>query len=282
MNCDTTTSRVFPYVDDELPPALRSEMDAHLAGCPSCRRLVEQEVAFREAYVTRLRPDPAPADVRERVHRLLEALAHGRGPARPAWRKPWAMAAAAVLLLAIGVGVGMNVSGMVERRSMLADLTEASVEQHQQLARGILPPDIAGVSARAAEQWLRGRLDFNVTLPEPANPHLALVGARISHLGNVQVAAIEYQVDQSHVSLFVIPEQAYLRLGLSEKPKFKALSHRGYDVIIWRQHGVGYALVSEIGRRSCQVCHTPDERLDVPLESLRLDGTPSPRRSLRS
>jgi hypothetical protein len=39
-------------------------------------------------------------------------------------------------------------------------------------------------------------------------------------------------------------------------------------VIIWRQHGSGYALVSEIGRRSCLVCHSPDEKLDVPLESL--------------
>jgi anti-sigma factor RsiW len=281
MNCDVATSQVFPYVDGELSPALRDDMKAHLAGCPSCRRLVEQEVTFRDAYVSQLRPDPAPPYVRENVHRLLATLAQER-PARRTWRAPWAVAAAAMLLLAVGVGVGMNVKTMAERRSMLAELTEASVEQHQQLARGVLPPDITGVSIKAAEEWLRGRLDFNVSLPEPNNAHLSLVGARISHLANVQVAAVEYQLDHRHVSLFVIPEEAYARLGLSEKPKFKALSHRGYDVIIWRQHGVGYALVSDIGNRSCQVCHAPDERLDTPLESLRLDGTPSSRRSARS
>jgi anti-sigma factor (TIGR02949 family) len=282
MNCDAATSHVFPYVDGELAPALRDEMQAHLAGCPSCRRLVEHEVAFRDAYVSRLRPDPAPPHVRENVHRLLETLTRQRAPVRRAWRAPWAMAAAAVLLLAVGVGVGMNVKAMFERRSMLAELTEASVEQHQQLARGVLPPDITGVSVKAAEEWLRGRLDFKVSLPEPKNAHLSLVGARISHLANVQVAAVEYRLDRRHVSLFVIPEEAYARLGLSEKPKFKALSHRGYDVIIWRQHGVGYALVSDVGNRSCQVCHAPDERLDTPLESLRLDGTTSSRRSTRS
>ena len=272
MNCETATSRVFPYVDGELPPAALAEMDAHLAGCPSCRRLVAQEVAFRDTYVARLRPDPAPPHVRENVNRLLDALVRDKARARPAWRRPWAMAAAAVLLLAVGVGAGLNMNALFERRSMLAELTEASVEQHQQLSRGLLPPDITGVTPKAAEAWLRHRLDFNVNLPDPKNSHLSLVGARISHLANVQVAAVEYQLDQRHVSLFVIPEEAYARLGLSEKPKFKALSHRGYDVIIWRQHGVGYALVSDMGRRSCQVCHSPDERIDSPLESLRLDG----------
>ena len=80
------------------------------------------------------------------------------------------------------------------------------------------------------------------------------------------MAALEYQIDQNNVSLFVIPPEAYARLGLSEKPKFKELKHRGYDVIIWRQHGTGYALVSEIGNRSCLVCHSPHDNLGAPGE----------------
>lgn len=280
MNCDATTAQVFPYVDGELAPGPRDEMDAHLAQCASCRRLVEHEIAFRDAYVARLRPDPAPAYLRQKVQRLLDELTRERRPRRVAWRTPWILTTAALLLIAIGVTLGMSVTAMLERRTMLAELTEASVDQHQKLARGVLPPDITGVSAKAAEEWLRQRLDFNVSLPEPKNAHLALVGARISHLADVQVAAIEYRLDRSHVSLFVIPEEAYGRLGLSEKPKFKVLSHRGYDVIIWRQHGTGYALVSEIGRRSCQVCHAPDEKLDTPLESLRPErATPPTRRA---
>jgi anti-sigma factor RsiW len=267
MNCDTAKSRVFPYVDGELARELRDEVEAHLAGCAPCRRFVEQELAFREAYVARLRPDPAPPHLREKVERLLSGLAgEGAPPRRPRYA-PWAYAAAAVVLLALGVTLGVSLQSVLQRGNMLAELTDASVEQHQKLVRGLLPPDIVGVSPRAAEEWFRERLDFHVSLPDLKNANLTLLGARISHLANVEVAALEYQVDQKHVSLFIIPEEAYKRLGLSEKPKFKVLSHRGYDVIIWRHHGTGYTLVSEIGGRSCLVCHSPDEKLDGPLES---------------
>ena len=60
------------------------------------------------------------------------------------------------------------------------------------------------------------------------------------------------------------------------------LNHRGYDVIIWRQHGTGYALVSEIGNRSCLVCHSSEEILDAPLEPLTPHGVASPKRRIDS
>ena len=85
MNCETATSRVFPYVDGELPPAMLPEMDAHMAGCPSCRRLVAQEVAFRDAYVARLRPDPAPSHVRVKAQNGIDSLLGLRQPAKVAY-----------------------------------------------------------------------------------------------------------------------------------------------------------------------------------------------------
>lgn len=268
MNCDSAKSRIFPYVDGELAPAQRDEMDAHLSGCGSCRRFVEQELHFRDAYVSRLRPDPAPAHLRESVDRLLAGLTGGTiSRRRPRYRRV-VLAAVAAVLVGAGAAFGIGLSWMLQRGNLLAELTEASVEQHQKLASGLLPPDLVGASPKTVEAWFRRRLDFNVNVPELKHTNLTLLGARISHLANVEVAALEYQVDHNNVSLFVIPEEAYKRLGLSEKPKFKMLHHRGYDVIIWRQHGSGYALVSEIGRRSCLVCHSPDEKLDVPLESL--------------
>lgn len=282
MNCDTAKSQVFPYVDAELAAELRDEMEAHLAGCPSCQRLVEQELHFRDAYVSRLRPDPAPAHLRERVDRLLNGLAGGVGSGRWFRHRRMTYSAAAVVLLSIGLALGIGLKSMLQRSDFLTELTEASVDQHQKLASGLLPPDLPNASPKTAEAWFRRRLDFNVNVPELKNTNLTLLGARISHLANVEVAALEYQLDQSNVSLFVIPEEAYKRLGLSEKPKFKFLKHRGYDVIIWRQHGTGYALVSEIGNRSCLVCHSPDDTLDAPGESPAPHHGASPNRGTDS
>lgn len=263
MNCDTAKSWVFPYIDGELAAESCKELEGHLAACGPCRRLVELEREFQVRYVTPLRPDAAPAHVRERVESLLSGMPGGRH--RRAGRKI-ALGAAAMVLLVVGMLLGIGVQSLVDRRHMLTELTEASVDQHLKLVRGLLPPDIVTGSPRTAEAWFRNRLNFNASLPELKSDNLVLLGARISHLADVEVAAVAYRLDDKNVSLFVIPEEAYLRLGLSERSKFKMLNHRGYDVIIWRHHGTGYTLVSEIGGRACLVCHSPDEKVDAALE----------------
>jgi hypothetical protein len=73
-------------------------------------------------------------------------------------------------------------------------------------------------------------------------------------------------VDDQNVSLFIMPAEQYEKLGLRDEPRFKMVNRSGYDVIVWSSHGVAYTLVSEIGGRSCAVCHTPEERLDVTLK----------------
>ena len=254
MNCDTAKSLVFPYVDGELAGTLRSEMYAHLLGCDECRLIVEHELVFREVYVAHLRPDPAPPELRERVDRLIAGFRQPVVTMVPRRRRVsvWRPAVAALLLLAVGVTGGLWLAPTLQHNSLLTRVAEASVDQHEKLARGLLLPDIVGVSPRAAEEWFRGRLNFDIHLPERNNANLTLMGARISHLDSLEVAALEYQVDQvdrRHVTLFVIPEPAFRRLGLSPTPRFTVLNHLGYDVIIWQHHGTGYALVSPNGGR---------------------------------
>lgn len=263
MDCDALRGSLFRYLDREVDEAERSALEGHLAGCHGCRRLVTLEQAFHTTLVAPLRPDAAPPEVRERVTLLLGQLARPPRPPRQArrWLRHGA-AAAAVLLLAAGMGLGMAVSSWRESDRRVTDLADAAVEQHQRLTRGLLPRDIHGVSPKGAEEWFRKRLPFNVSLPELPNPQLAFRGGRVSHLAGVEVAALEYQVDGADVSLFVMPAEAYRRLAIEGEPRFKLLTHRGYDVIIWQSaaQGVGYTLVSEIGGRSCLVCHAAEER----------------------
>jgi len=180
----------------------------------------------------------------------------------------WLYGLAAAVVLAIGIAVGLGSMASMQRFGRLSEVVEASVDQHRRLVRGLLPLTLVGVSPRAAEDWLRQRLHFNVVLPDLKNPEVTLVGGRVSRLVNANAGAIEYRLDQHRVSLFIIGEEAYNGLALGENPKFKLVRHRGYDVIIWRHGAVGYALVSDIGVRACHVCHADDEKFEgASLES---------------
>jgi anti-sigma factor RsiW len=262
VDCSRAKARIFAYVDSELDPEGRVEVEAHLADCRGCANLVELELRFREASVHHLWRAPVPERVRQRVKRRLAELGAGARPrAHRPWRRRVALAAAALCLVAIGAGGALLAQWTVGGRASLVDLAEAAVDQHQKLSRDVLPPDIQGVTPKGAEEWFRKRLAFNISLPElPAN-HLTFRGGRISHLHGVEAAALAYQVEGSDVSLFIVPGEAYRRLGITEPPRFKLITRRGYDVIVWQSHekGIGYALVSEIGGRACLVCHSADE-----------------------
>ncbi|MBI3028522.1 MAG: anti-sigma factor [Candidatus Rokubacteria bacterium] len=269
MACNVARSKIFQYLDGELPKEQRSAFESHLASCPDCHRLAELERTFRETYMASLRPDPVPQRVRDQVARILDTLPDDR-PAERWWRRRsrLGLAAGAVALLLVGgmIGVGLQRVWTSANPSLIR-LAEASVEQHQKLARGILPHDVQRVTPKAAEQWFKRRLDFNVSLPELTREDLTFLGGRVSHLWDFDVAALHYQVEGKDVSLFVIPLEKYRQLGLADSPKFKMVTHQGYDVIVWASHGAAYSLVSEIGGRSCLVCHSRDERLDLPTSS---------------
>jgi anti-sigma factor RsiW len=268
--CNVPRARLFQYLDGEVPESELAAIEDHLLSCVDCSHFVRSEEAFRATYAHRLRPDPVPEDVRERIDRLLAALPEP--PRRLGrWRARLGVLAAMAALVAVGGGliVAGGGLGLALRAGWhgpgvsITELADASVDQHQKLARGLLPFDIAPASPREAEAWFRGRLDFNVSIPDLKDQNLSFLGGRISHLREVEVAALGYRVDGTSVSLFVIPEEKYQRLGLRETPKFKIVHRRGYDVIVWRSHGAGYSLVSEIGGKSCLVCHGADERLDL-------------------
>ena len=269
MTCNLARVRFFEYLDGEFSGEQRHVLENHLGSCPDCQHRLELERAFREIYVVPLRPDPVPAAVRERAERLLASLAESPGsPRRLRLGRRRAVLSTVLATFLVGSALAALTLTWVQRAAAtsLLRLADASVEQHQKLARGLLPFDIARVSPKEAEQWFGNKLDFNVRLPELKDENLTFLGGRVSHLRDVEVAALEYRVDQKNVTLFIMPAEQYQKLGLRAEPKFKMVNRQGYDVIVWSAHGAAYALVSEIGERSCTVCHAPEEKLDVTLK----------------
>ena len=48
MVCKVARSKLFPYMDGELPEEQAFALESHLAACPDCQRLGELERSFRK------------------------------------------------------------------------------------------------------------------------------------------------------------------------------------------------------------------------------------------
>jgi anti-sigma factor RsiW len=66
--CRALVAQLNDYLDGELPPDLCAELDAHLAGCPDCR--VVLDTLGKTVQIVRtldLTPPELPADVEARL-----------------------------------------------------------------------------------------------------------------------------------------------------------------------------------------------------------------------
>ena len=107
------------YLDGELPSAERAALEAHLAGCATCRGNLIEERSLRErasAVLGSARPAERPAPPLDQLR---------REPKRSPWRVRRSFAWAASLALALGVGYYMRSPSA--RTAPVADLTEQPV-----------------------------------------------------------------------------------------------------------------------------------------------------------
>lgn len=67
------------YLDGELEAALCAELEAHLADCPDCRAMVDTLRKIIILYRSQA-PTELPADVKDRLYRVLELPLAGLKP----------------------------------------------------------------------------------------------------------------------------------------------------------------------------------------------------------
>ena len=98
MNCEETTELLSQFIDDVLPPALRSGVDAHLDRCPVCRAHATEFRSLSRSLRQITRPVP-PTDLVSSINAALqiEAAARRQSPALSLvdrfsqWLEPWLM-----------------------------------------------------------------------------------------------------------------------------------------------------------------------------------------------
>jgi hypothetical protein len=166
--CQSIDTLSMMFLDDELAPEERRELELHLHDCASCRDHVDRQRAALELMRKALVAPPAPAALKARIARALDAedVAAARSERRrwSQWVLPGSamMAAAAAIMMFVGVAPGS--------KSEPPPIIQSAKQQIRPL-----PLEVMGASTG---EWLRNNFP-QVEAPQFTEPGIALQGARL-------------------------------------------------------------------------------------------------------
>ena len=115
------------YLDDELAPAARHEVEAHLAGCPPCRAELDDVAAARRAIrVLPVHSTPRPlvgADPNESLRWAGSVAGPGGRRRRAVWAAAAAVAAIVAFLLPRDPEVAPSLPSLADSHAATASVT---------------------------------------------------------------------------------------------------------------------------------------------------------------
>jgi predicted anti-sigma-YlaC factor YlaD len=79
MNCDDYRPWISGYVDEELAPQEREQLESHLQSCESCRRELEELVQFKEQLAMIQFNEPTDAELDRYWRSVYNRLERGLG-----------------------------------------------------------------------------------------------------------------------------------------------------------------------------------------------------------
>jgi hypothetical protein len=201
---DQWTDRLSEYLDDELSPGERAQVEAHLAGCNGCRTVLD-ELRGVAARAASLPPTPPSADLWPGIAARLERRGsvtpfRERAARRFSFTIPQLAAAAAALMLVSGGAVWLAQYG--------GDTTSL-----RPVAATDRPDPAAIVPASLADQrYDQAIKDLQQTL-EAGRSQLDPETVKILESN---LAAIDRAIDQSRQALNADPANMYLHNHLAE------------------------------------------------------------------
>jgi anti-sigma factor RsiW len=269
---------ILRYLDNDLQGQDLNDFLTHLEACADCRASLEEERSLSH-LLHRSRPlYSAPAALRSRVSAIV--MQHSETPVRigfyqstlqmlqtlvdPARRVlSTRMLALVVLLLGFLFAFVPN----VVRQVRAASYVETAVATHRGYLDGNRPLALRTSSPEIVTAWFTGKVPFQFRLPNaqsaPNGPlSYSLSGASlVSYRGN-PAALVIYEKESQTISLLVASSKSAVVAG-GDEVRFGTLTFHyrtddGFKVITWSNHGLSYALVSNVSgsaQESCLVCH---------------------------
>src|SRR5260370_15655153 len=151
MNCDEADRFLDAYLDGELEPAKRAELEEHLAGCTACQEKLRRLSQFRSFLTANAPHYPAPPGLKNNVIAKLEVQKKSNIIALA--RQPWLYAAA---LAVIGLAVAWLASSPNQEKQ-IADQAVAHFRREALLGRVC---DVVSPDPVVVKPGFNGKVDF--------------------------------------------------------------------------------------------------------------------------
>ena len=253
MECKDIERVLHRLIDSELPPAIKSDAEAHVAGCAPCGPLVAAEQQWREA----VRRDGTYYTAPEAVRRSIEAMARRQSlsRARSAW-PGWRVAAS----LLVVVGLTSAVTAYVATPSSTALMEDQVVASHVRSLQMDHITDVASSDEHTVKPWFHGKLDYAPPVEDYTAEGFPLIGGRLEYLDHQNVAALVYRRARHPINVFVFPHDA-----ADSAPQF-TVDH-GYNMWRWTKGGMAFWAVSDVNNSDLA-------KLVELLREQKRDGTP--------
>ena len=260
MNC--SRELIEGYLDEELEPGIKSRVEEHLAGCPSCSETYAK-IREQQGNIRSMAPYyAAPAQLQQSVREALRQAAAqetaaqetaaretaaretaagetaARETAAPDRNVPWRwLAIAASLFLA--VSLAWNISQLRPRAPGPELMAQNIVSSHVRSLIGTHLLDVVSTDRHTVKPWFAGKLDFSPDVKDLASQGFPLIGGRIEYLSDRAVAALVFRRRQHVINLFTWP-------SASSDAKESRFARNGYNVLEWSDGSMTYWAVSDV------------------------------------
>ena len=248
MDCGDVREVLLDYQQGRLASEAQGQVRAHLDACSSCAHEDRLEHELTLALERRLPQYPAPLAFKRRLSAQWPAL-EVSSSARRRWLKSWMpVMAAAVILLVLTPLAWERVLAPDEGRATM--VTEA-VNDHVRLLQSQRPLEIESSGIHQVIPWFSGRLDFAPGVRFAGDADFPLQGGTVGYFVDRKAASLVYGRRLHTVSVFVVKAEGlpWPRRGLERVGRLEVYraSSRGFNVMLWRDGELGYALVSDVG-----------------------------------
>jgi anti-sigma factor RsiW len=230
-DCRQVTSQLTSYVDGQLEPDHRIEVERHLEGCVSCRGEVARERGGQTVlrhHAAHLREEPLPPGLRSRCESLVREQT--RAASLPAWRRTLVPTALSVILLVFTASAIFSLATRQSDAVLAAQLTA----DHSKCFKLFVAGNPPVMDAHEVEEMLLREYGWKIHVP-PSSDGLQLIGARRCLYADGLIPHVMYRANGQDLSLFVLN-------GVTRSPaELVTFGHRSQ---IWTKGNTTFVLVS--------------------------------------